>query len=68
MRILTKNKKIFKKKKELKNTIIEVKNTLEGINRRLVDTEKHSNLEDRLINITQSEQQNEERSTHARRV
>ena len=36
-----------------------MKNTLEGINRRLVDTEKHSNLEDRLINITQSEQQNE---------
>ena len=41
-----------KKKKELKNAIIEVKNTLEGINRRLVDTEKISNLEDRLIDIT----------------
>ena len=41
-----------KKKTELKNAIIEVKNTLEGINRRLVDTEKISNLEDRLIDIT----------------
>ena len=50
MRILTKNEK--KKKTELKNAIIEVKNTLEGINRRLVDTEKISNLEDRLIDIT----------------
>ena len=50
VRIFTKNEK--KKKTELKNAIIEVKNTLEGINRRLVDTENISNLEDRLIDIT----------------
>ena len=46
------NKEREKKKTELKNATIEVKNTLEGINRRLVDTEKISNLEDRLIDIT----------------
>ena len=34
-------KYIYIYKTELKYRIIEVKNTLEGINRRLVDTEKH---------------------------
>lgn len=34
-------KYIYIYKTGLKNRIIEVKNTLEGINRRLVDTEKH---------------------------
>ena len=35
-----------------------MKNTLEGINSRLGDTEEHiSNLENRIMEITQSEQQ-----------
>ena len=49
---MRKKKYIYIYKTELKNAKIEVKNTLEGINRRLVDTEKVSNLEDRLIDIT----------------
>ena len=37
-----------------------MKNTLEGINSRLGDTEEHiSNLEDRIVKITLSEQQKE---------
>lgn len=41
---------------ELKNTITEMKNTLEGINSRLNDTENWiSNLEGRRLEITQSE-------------
>ena len=45
---------------ELKNSIIEMKNTLEGINSRLGYIEEHiSDLKDRIIEITQSEQQKE---------
>ena len=41
-----------------KNTITEIKNTLDGINRRLKDSEEWiSNLENRMVKITQSEQQ-----------
>ena len=46
----------------MKNTITEIKNTPEGINKRLHDTkEQIRNLEDRIVKITQSEQQKEER-------
>ena len=38
---------------ELKNTITEIKNTLEGLNSRLYDTEE---LEDSIVQITQAEQ------------
>ena len=38
----------------------EVKNTVRGMNRRLSDTEKHiSDLENRIMDITQSEQEKE---------
>lgn len=43
-----------------KNTIAEIKNTLEGINSGLGDTEEYINyLEDRIIEIIQSEHQTE---------
>lgn len=48
---------IIKNQLELKNTITERRNTLEGINHRLGDKEKHINdLEDRIVEITLSEQ------------
>ena len=41
----------------MKNTITEMKNTLEGINSRLNDTEKEiSELEDRVLEITNTKQ------------
>lgn len=44
----------------MKNTLTEVKNILEGIDSRLVNTEEQiSDLEDRIVKITQSQQQNE---------
>ena len=44
----------------MKNTITEMKNAQERINRRLNDTvEGIDDLEDRIVEITQSEQQNE---------
>lgn len=47
---------------ELKNTINEMKNTVEGISSSLNDTEKQiSNLGDRIIEITQTEQKKEKR-------
>lgn len=47
----------IKNQLELKNTITERRNTLEGINHRLGDKEKHINdLEDRIVEITLSEQ------------
>ena len=39
--MLTGAKNTEKKQSELKNTITEIKNTIEGINRKLGDTEKH---------------------------
>ena len=51
---------IKKNQSELKNTITEMKNTLGGINSRLGDAEECvSDLEDRIMKITQSEQQKE---------
>ena len=45
---------------EMKNSIAGIKNTVEGMNRRLSDTEQCiSNLEDRIREITQSEEQKE---------
>ena len=42
----------------MKNTITEMKNTLDGMNRRLGDIEQCiSNLKDRIMEVTQSEQQ-----------
>ena len=61
-RILTKNQKIYFKKRtsQLKTTIIEIKNTVEWINGKLGDIEECTgDLEDRIIEITQSEQQKE---------
>ena len=44
----------------MNNSIVEIKNTLEGMNSRLSDTEERiSDLEDRIMEITQPEQQKE---------
>ena len=45
----------------MKNSIMERKNTLEPMNSRLSDIEEwmHCDLEDRIMEITQSEQQKE---------
>lgn len=62
VRILTKKWKIYFKKRtsQLKNTIIEIKNTVEWINGKLGDTEECTGeQEDRIIEITRSEQQKE---------
>ena len=49
---------IKKNQGELKNAITEMKKPLKGINSRLGDTEKHiSDLEDKIMEITQSEEQ-----------
>ena len=46
----------------MKNTITEMKNTPEGINRRLNDTEEWiSKLEDRVVETTATEQKKEKR-------
>ena len=45
------------KKTGLKNTITEMKNTVEGISSRLEDAEQISNLEGRVTKSTQAEQQ-----------
>lgn len=61
-RILTKNQKIYFKKRtsQLKTTIIKIKNTVEWINGKLGDIEECTgDLEDRIIEITRSEQQKE---------
>ena len=43
---------------EMKNSIIEIKTTLEGMNSRLNDTKECTGvLEDRIMEITQSEQE-----------
>ena len=51
----------------MSNTIIEMKNTLEGINSRITKAEEQiSELEDRMVEITASEQ-NKEKSKHEKR-
>ena len=53
---------IRKNQSKLKNTITEIKNTPKGINSRVDDTEELiSDLKDRIVKITQSEPQKEER-------
>ena len=44
----------------MNNAINEIKNTLEGTNSRIIETEEYrSGLEDRIMETTQSEQQKE---------
>ena len=51
---------MIKIQSEMNTSVAEIKNTLEEMNGRLSDTEKHrSDLEDRIMEITQSEQQKE---------
>ena len=51
----------YKKESELKNAVTKIKNTLEGINSRLDDREEWiSDMEGRIVEITQSEKQKEE--------
>ena len=46
----------------MKNTINEIKNTLEGINSRIIQAEEHvSDLEDKMVEITTAEQNKEKR-------
>ena len=47
----------------MKNTIIEMKNALEGINSRLGDVGKHiSDLEDKIVDIAQAEYQEKKKN------
>ena len=56
------SQKYFFKKSELKNTIMKMKNTLEETNSILDNSEeKTSDLEDKLVEFTQLEQQKEKR-------
>uniref|UniRef100_A0A9L0RHC6 L1 transposable element RRM domain-containing protein n=1 Tax=Equus caballus TaxID=9796 RepID=A0A9L0RHC6_HORSE len=53
---------IKKNQSEVKNTIREMRNSLEGLNSRVEDTEEHiSALDERLEEITQAEQKKEKR-------
>ena len=46
----------------MNNTITEMKNTLEGINSRIIEAEERiSDLEDRMVEITVEEQKKEKR-------
>ena len=60
------NKELENKKKtqsEVNNSIAEIKSMLEGMNSLLSDTEECiSDLEDRIMGITQSEQQEEKQN------
>ena len=58
-KFLTKNQK-YKEQPELKNTIFEMKNTIEGINSRINEAEEQKmELEDRVVEITAVEQNKE---------
>ena len=48
------------KQTEMNNTITEMKNALEGINSRITEAERISDLEDRMVEFTAAEQINEE--------
>ena len=43
----------------MNNTISEIKNTLEGTNCRITEAEQISDLEDRMVEITEEEQNKE---------
>ena len=45
----------------MNNTIIEMKNILEGINSRITETEQISDLEDKMVEFTATEQNKEKR-------
>ena len=45
----------------MNNTITEMKNTLEGINSRITEVEQISDLEDRMVEFTATEQNKEKR-------
>ena len=49
------------KQTEMNNTITEMKITLEGINSRITQAERISNLEDRMVEFTAAEQNKEKR-------
>ena len=49
------------KQTEMNNTIIEMKTTLEGINSRITEAERISDLEDRMVEFTAVEQNKEKR-------
>ena len=52
-----------------KNTVTEIKNTLEGINSRITEAEEWiSELEDRMLEITVEEQSKEKRMEEMRTV
>lgn len=54
---------IQEKKNELKTIVTEMNTIIEGINSKLVDKQEPiSDLEDRIVEITQSEEQNEKPS------
>lgn len=56
-------KNVIKNQSEMKNKVTEMNNTLEGINSNTVNTkEQVSDLKDRIVEITQSQQQNEKTS------
>ena len=59
VRMLTRNSALSNNThSDLKNIITEMKNTFRGINSRIGDTEEYiSDLEDRIMEITQLEQQ-----------
>ena len=41
-----------KKQREMNNTVADMKNTLDGINSKIIETEQISDLENRLVKIT----------------
>ena len=45
----------------MNNTITEIKNTLEGINNRITEEERISDLEDKMVEITAREQNKKKR-------
>ena len=65
MRASTERENIKKNQSELKNTITEMKITLQGTNSRLDYAEEWINdLDDRVVEITQSNQQKEKRNSN----
>ena len=50
-----------KKQTEMNNTITEMKNILEGINSRITEAERITDLEDRMVEFTAMEQNKEKR-------
>ena len=62
LEVYNKELKICRGTTQVKNIIIGIKNTLEGINSSLNDTEEWiSKLEDRVMEITESEQKKRKR-------